>query len=204
MSAQIVDFGVAFAPYEGETISGDRHLITTTPEGPLFAVIDGLGHGPDAARAAEIVVSILQEDAGHYPLVALVHKCHAALRETRGVVMSLASIDSSNHEMTWLGIGNVEGRVIRADQELVRKEEALLLRAGIVGYDLPNTLVALSVKLLLGDLVIMATDGIRYDFSRGASLARSAQQNADAILANYVKDNDDAMVVVVKYLGGET
>jgi phosphoserine phosphatase RsbX len=79
----------------------------------------------------------------------------------------------------------------------------LLLRAGIVGYDLPNTLVALSVKLLPGDLVIMATDGIRYDFSRGASPARSAQQNADTILANYIKDNDDALVVVVKYLGGE-
>jgi len=47
-------------------------------------------------------------------LVSLVQKCHEALRPTRGVVLSLALIDFQLGTLTWLGIGNVQGVLIRS------------------------------------------------------------------------------------------
>ena len=40
-------------------------------------------------------------------------RCHDRLRATRGVVMSLASLDQERGILTWLGVGNVAGVVFR-------------------------------------------------------------------------------------------
>ena len=62
--------------------------------------------------------------------------------------------------MTWLGVGNVEGVLIRADTRATPAAESVLLRGGVVGYQLP-ALQASVVPVSRGDLLILATDGIR-------------------------------------------
>ena len=51
--------------------------------------------------------------------------------------MSLASFNALDGAMTWLGVGNVTGLLLRADAGAERKRESLLLRGGVVGYRLP-------------------------------------------------------------------
>ena len=96
----------------GQTDSGDHHLVRKLSTGALLAVVDGLGHGQDASAAAKIAIRILRRRAQE-PIVALVNHCHAALRETRGAVMSLAQFQAKEGTITWLGVGNVVGLVMR-------------------------------------------------------------------------------------------
>ncbi len=50
----------------------------------------------------------------HEDAVSLVWRCHEALKETRGVVMTLLFFSPSG-AMTWVGVGNIEGVVFRCD-----------------------------------------------------------------------------------------
>lgn len=208
----VIVSGVAMRAYPGQREAGDKHLVKPMPDGALVAVVDALGHGPDAARAAQIAIATLDAHAGA-DAVALVRYCHAALRKTRGVVMSLAVCAPGAGRMTWLGVGNVEAVLLRAPARshgsLVGwprwPRESLLLRGGVIGYQLP-VLKASTLSLSSDGVLVFATDGIRGEFASGLATAVPAgatpQQAADALLARYGKDNDDALVLVVRCAQG--
>lgn len=197
--ATAIEWGVAALPLPGEIATGDLHLITPTRDGVLVAVIDGLGHGEYAAAAARTVLTELQRHADE-PIISLVQRAHVASRTTRGVALSLASLNTADGAMTWLGIGNVEGIVLRAEATTILPRERMLVRGGVVGYSLP-TLRPSTLPMTRGDILIFATDGIRADFAEGLLPRGSAQQMADRILAESAKRTDDALVLVVRYLG---
>ena len=54
-----------------------------------------------------------------------------------------------------------------------------------------------------GDTLVLASDGIRHGFKQEILSARTPQQIADEVLANWAKPTDDACVVVARY-GGES
>jgi negative regulator of sigma-B (phosphoserine phosphatase) len=200
----LIQPGIAARAFPGEIVSGDRHVIKPFPNGVLMAAVDGLGHGAAAGAAAGIAVATLESHAGEEP-EALMQRCHGALKGTRGVAMSLASIDARESRMAWLGVGNVDGLLLRAAGS-PPASEALLTRGGVVGYQLPPMRTSyLPVKA--GDLLIFATDGIRSDFISGLSLTdpllkhQDVQEIADRILARFGKTTDDALVLVARYLG---
>jgi hypothetical protein len=200
MTEPVVDWGVAQAALGGHPKSGDCHLIMPFSGGVLVAAMDGIGHGDEACRAAETAAGILAARAGDN-IIALLKRCHEALRGTRGAVMSLASF-SAEGVMTWSGVGNVEGLLLRADHAGPPRE-SLLLRAGVVGRQLP-ALQASVVPVTAGDTLIFTTDGIRGGFNSIAPLMHHPpQQIADQILARDSKGTDDALVLVARYLGRE-
>src|SRR6266436_1744964 len=133
ISTPLIAWGVASRPLPGEIVCGDRHLIKPTMNGVLLAVVDGLGHGGEALTAAKTAIAVLERHAEE-PLPALVNRCHEALTKTRGVVMTVARLRSFENELTWLGVGNVEAILLRADRRA--KADRVLLRGGLVGYKL--------------------------------------------------------------------
>lgn len=195
----MIEWGVAALTLPGQAQSGDRHVVQESPNGVLVAAVDGLGHGEDAALAAKAAVAVLEAHS-HESLLFLVRSCHESLRMTRGVVLSLAAFNAPEATMTWLGVGNVEGTLFRADSRASPHYESLLLRGGVVGGQLPM-LSASIVPVMPGDTLIFATDGIRTDFAQGLTLAESPQHTADHILARYAKGTDDALVVVARWVG---
>jgi phosphoserine phosphatase RsbX len=198
MEDRIIDWSAAILAVEGETISGDMYLIQPFPNGVLIAAVDGLGHGPEAAAAAQVAVSTLERNADQ-SIVSLLRNCHEALKTTRGVVMSLASFNKTKATMAWLGVGNVEGRLIRANPRSGQTEDSLLLRGGIVGHNLPS-LIAIEVPVSPGDTLIFASDGIRSDFAQNLKINAHPQQLVRDILTKSAKNNDDSLVVVARYL----
>jgi len=114
--------------------------------------------------------------------------------------MSIISINWRERRMTWIGVGNVEGMLLRASKEANPAREDLMLRSGVVGYQLP-TLREAVLPVGLGDLLILATDGIRGGFAESVVPTSSSQEIADLILARHGKDSDDALVLVVRFLG---
>jgi hypothetical protein len=194
-----IEWGAAGRARTAGRESGDRFVVQPFTDGVLVAALDGLGHGARAAAAADAAAALLQRHA-HEPVDALVERCHEALGGTRGVVMSLASIHASDRGMTWLGVGNVEGVLARADPGAAPPQELLLLRAGVVGEQLPPLQPA-RLALSGGDLLLFATDGIRSGFAADLPLALGAQRLADRILARNGRESDDALVLVVRFLG---
>ena len=195
-----IEWGVAALALPGEKASGDSHLVKAVTRGVLVAVVDGLGHGSEAASAAQAAVAALDRHAEESPL-PLLERCHRALQGTRGVVMSLASFDADG--MTWAGVGNVEGRLLYADGSgrFARVRGSLVTRGGIVGSELPRV-QAQTLPVSAGDTLIFATDGIKEGFAEELRADVTPQQLADQILARYGKSTDDALVLVARYRGG--
>ncbi|MGI8505641.1 MAG: SpoIIE family protein phosphatase [Solirubrobacteraceae bacterium] len=199
MGQEPVEWGVATRCRCGEAISGDLAVVTLLPEGALVAGIDGVGHGSEAARAARTAADVVRETPTQ-DLVPLVQRCHAALRGTRGAAISLAFISPSENGMTWLGVGNVEGRVLSGDPSARRPKGSLALGRGVPGHELP-TVRAETLDVQPGDVLVLATDGIEATFADSLDISGSSQAISDRILADHRKRPDDALVVTVRYLG---
>jgi negative regulator of sigma-B (phosphoserine phosphatase) len=200
MTTEAVEWSVATAVMPGESESGDRHVLCPLSDGVLVAVIDGLGHGAAAAAAARVAAGVLEKHAGD-PVARLVERCHDSLRSTRGVALSVATINARAHLMTWAGVGNVEGVLRRGKPGL--PDEKLLLRSGVVGSRLPP-LQASVVAIGRDDLLVFTTDGVAQDAARTLPVRGSLQAIANGALARGNKRIDDALVLLVRYRGGES
>jgi negative regulator of sigma-B (phosphoserine phosphatase) len=194
-----IEWGVATQTMPGEADSGDLEIVESFSGGVLVGAVDGLGHGVEAAQVARLAASTL---AGHpdEPVASLVRRCHNALLETRGVVMSLASFSSVDSTITWTGVGNVAAVLLRVGPGEHSRRESLLLRGGVVGFQLPP----LSEDVLTvapGDTLLLATDGVHPAFAEGLLLGPPPQDLAERILAQHLKGSDDALVLVAQVLG---
>jgi negative regulator of sigma-B (phosphoserine phosphatase) len=157
-----IAYSVLSVPYPGEKESGDLYLIEETPEKALIAIVDGAGHGHEAAVAAKIAIDTLQlhKELSVIPQVKL---CHERLKKTRGAVMALASINFADETLTWLSIGNVEGILLRADSRIKPPYESVFMHPGLLGYNY-SKLFAAMIPLSKGDMLIFTTDGIRNNY----------------------------------------
>ncbi|MFC6012121.1 stage II sporulation protein M [Nocardia lasii] len=184
----------------GQDISGDRALVLDTGDGgALFAVLDGLGHGAAAADAADRATVILTENCGE-PLDVLMVLCHRAMVETRGAAVSLALI-GPGETLQWLGVGNVDSRLLTLGPAGTELRATMLLTGGIVGYRLPSHLQPQSLPIRAGDLLLMATDGIVAVGPQSLDLAKPATAIAGDLLARDAKDTDDALVLAARFRG---
>jgi len=194
----VLDWSVAAQPLAGEAESGDAAVVASLPDGALVAAVDGLGHGPAAARAAKVATEFLRNHANE-PLVSLIKRCHEALRTTRGVALSAARFCVRDDTMSWVGIGNVEGRLVRRRRAHPSNETLIVFR-GAAGIHLQRVHAA-TLGVLPGDALVFATDGIDARFGDALTMGRSAEEMAREILQGHAKPNDDALVVVARYLG---
>jgi negative regulator of sigma-B (phosphoserine phosphatase) len=193
-----LELGVAERALAGEYRSGDRAVLVAYGGGALVAAIDGLGHGGDAADAAAAAAEVLAAHPDEEP-AQLIADCHRALSRTRGAVMTLAWFDLERGRLSWTGVGNVEGRLIHAAAGPGAPTEGALTKGGVVGYNLPSVRVT-SAGLEIGDVMVLATDGIDSGFAEAVTGGGSAQDIAERILAEHGKQGDDALVVVVRYV----
>lgn len=177
--------------------SGDVGVVEPFPTGYLVAAIDGLGHGREAAHAAQAAAEVLRAHPGD-PVIDLLSRCHERLKGTRGAVMSLAALDARASTLTWTGVGNVEGVLLRPDAP----REYLLLRGGLVGMRLPTNRAA-TIAIKPNDVLVLATDGIQPGFAATTPIHADVQAIADHIVDNFATNNDDALAMVVRWSGGD-
>lgn len=195
-----LDVGCAGAPIAGEERSGDLAVFAPYEGGALVTVIDGLGHGDDAADAAEAAAEILRAHA-HWEPQALLDRCHDALRGTRGAVMTFAWFDLAVRQLRWAGVGNVEARLVRGTDLRGARHAGPVVLGGVVGFQIPRGLRTSTVDLEPGDAVAFATDGIAADFSAVLDPVLSPQAQAERVLRDHGKGSDDALAVVVRWKG---
>jgi serine/threonine protein phosphatase PrpC len=192
-----LEIGVATLPLPGQLESGDLSLVKKVGKGTLVAVVDGLGHGQEAASAAQAAVTALDRYSKE-PLPELVKRCHTAMMGLRGVVLGVAYFDPQANTMTWLGVGNVGGVLMRKDQTSRPARVSLVPMAGFIGSELHNA-TARAVPLTAGDIVVLYSDGIKDGFAESLVLSHTPQEIADYIIHRHIKGTDDALALVVRY-----
>jgi serine phosphatase RsbU (regulator of sigma subunit) len=196
---RVVEWSVASRALVGESACGDVHVVEPHALGVLLAVIDGLGHGEEAASAAEVAAGVLRAQADR-PVTELLQRCHAALAGTRGAAATLASIHAPSGIMAWAGVGDVEGILFRADAASGRPSEYVSQRGGVLGFRLPLVRPG-SVPIRRGDVLILATDGISRAFADDPIPFASPAAAAARILERYAVAADDALVLVARMVG---
>ncbi len=195
-----ITYGIAALTREGETVTGDRSVIRHHDSGVLLAVIDGLGHGADAASAADLAAQVVSSHPST-DIVELLKACHTSLRGSRGVVMTIVSLTPAAHIITALGVGNVQGMIVRhSESEDGAERDFVVLRGGVVGHLMP-VLRQSVMQVTPGDLVVLATDGVSIEFMTEEHFSQPPQAIADRILSRYATPNDDALVLVARYIG---
>lgn len=194
-----LDWGVAYSSKKGEAQSGDAYIIRTVPAGVLVAVVDGLGHGVEAHDAADRVVRLIERSVD-VDVPELMRRCHQVLLGTRGVVMSIAEFNIAEDTLTWIGVGNVTGSLLRANGETEPAREGLLTRGGVVGLQLPS--IHPTVKTLArGDVLVLATDGLHPGLADHLSVEAPLQEIADELLDAYSSGTDDALIFIGRFMG---
>lgn len=193
-----LEWAVAGQALGGEQVSGDAWIVLETGGQALLGAIDGLGHGPLAAEAAELATKTVTQHPNE-PLETLFELCHHALEGTRGVAMTLARIDDG--ALSWLGIGNVAAYLIRSAPTHSVVAHAAMLRGGIIGYRLPSPLQVRESPMLPGDLLLIGTDGLSSGFEDAVDLSAPTGQLVTDILTQCAKDTDDALVMAVRNRG---
>jgi negative regulator of sigma-B (phosphoserine phosphatase) len=196
MRGELIDWGVASRALEGERESGDRCLVKKMENGALLAAADGLGHGAEAALAAKLAIRTVEAQA-HRPLLQIVGACHRALLRTRGAALSLALWNAERREVIWIGVGNVEGILLKNGAGRRPERERLVLRRGVVGDRLPALQVS-TVTVPQEGLLVFATDGIGDGYDQELETRAAPQSQADGILARHSRDADDALVLVAR------
>lgn len=197
-----IDWAAAARPLPGQHNSGDAFAVVNEDDATtLVAVIDGLGHGDEAAEAAATAVATVQ-DCGGQPLEVVFGACHRALASTRGAVASLARIDSRTHTMSWAAVGDVDATVVRGPRTTSdRSRETIVARGGVVGIELPPIYES-TVSLEPQDLLVMTTDGIDAVYRHNLVTTGALAAIADAILQAHALERDDALVLVARYHSG--
>lgn len=196
-----IEWAAKSRPRPGENVCGDRLLVVdVNGTGALVGVLDGLGHGAEAADAANCGVEVLRS-ARSEPLDVLVQRCHRALSGTRGAAMTVARIDFRADTLSWVGIGNVAADLVAKHPAGVEVRSSARLAGGIVGYRIPEVLTPQKVPIRPGDLLVIASDGIVEDHLDDIDFSAPALVIADQILHSHAKDNDDALVLAARHRG---
>jgi negative regulator of sigma-B (phosphoserine phosphatase) len=186
----LLDIGWVCRPKPGENRCGDEIVVCREHDPVLVAVVDGLGHGPQAAMAAQAAADFVLEHTD-LPTESFFRACDRALIGTRGVAMSVVRIHESTSVMTFAGVGNVELTAVS------REAMHAYPRPGVVGGRL-RRVVEMSFRLHPGDTIAMFTDGISSRFELRRLLGPAAQQLAEDIVRIHGKDHDDASCACIR------
>lgn len=141
-------------PFGRAETSGDAWTWVRAGDRTTLMMADGLGHGPQAARASTAAVEALHGCAQLTPAECLRH-LDTALRGTRGAAVAVAQVDSGAGLLRFAGIGNIGARLREGDAW-----RHLLSRPGIVGVHRPGTLREDRLPWTADRTLVLHSDGL--------------------------------------------
>lgn len=178
----------------GERVSGDTWDVHPVNGGIAVLVVDGLGHGPFAADAAQAAVLAFRR-AGSSGPQQVMGSLHDALRGTRGAAAALALIDPSTGVVRYCGIGNISAAIVEGTQR-----RNLVSHNGTLGHQI-GTMAEFTYPWRQGASLVMHSDGVsaRWGTEEWPGLwHRSPSLAAGVIYRDWRRERDDATVVVVR------
>jgi anti-sigma regulatory factor (Ser/Thr protein kinase) len=193
----LLDVGVVCLPFDGETACGDGWAVVQDAERAVILLVDGLGHGPNAAEAADVAIAGFRTASGGPPadIVAMLHQ---TLRSTRGAALAVAEVTRTADGATvrYCGVGNTVAMLLGP----VDAPRALPSMNGTAGLQIRAT-HEVTMPWTRGNVLVLHTDGIttrwRADAYRGI-LTHHPTVLATALQRDHARGRDDATVLAFR------
>ncbi len=154
-------FGAVTVPLKGETANGDAYAVRERADGWTAIVADGLGHGPEAAKASEEALRLFHRNQDRPPATILAPFMRVS--PTPGAGRSRrARYERDRETVALAGIGNVLGAVVSgtATKRTVSLAGTAVMRARrIQEFEYP---------MRQDDLFVLCSDGIATGWSLDA------------------------------------
>jgi len=181
---------VSLPKHQGD-LNGDAYLAFFERDYAFFAVIDGLGSGADAFRAAEKVIGFLKEHT-HLNVKDLLLNCHLNVKGERGAAASVLRLNLVSGAFEYIGIGNVEG-YIWGDRPM-----SLVNNNGTLGRAIPHSPYVNEGTVQSGNYIYIFSDGISRDFIKQNTLLRQEPWEMAQKIEKMHMKNDDRTIMVIK------
>ena len=183
-------------PKPGHDRGGDGWAVHHGPERSLVMLIDVLGHGDRAAKAADAAIAAFRTAAADR-IDQAEPRVSEALSE-RGAALLLVEVPHHNGPLSAFGIGNLRGEVVRGSDR-----RGIVSASGIAGQFSRRRSV-LEYPWGPGSALLLSTDGLR-DRSRNDEPAglmfRAPATIAATLYRRRRRGTDDSGIVVVKARG---
>lgn len=190
----IFDVGGISVPKDGEIACGDQYSFVEFQEKLSVMVVDGLGHGIEASKAARKANEVFLKNYAKAPdeVIRLIHE---ELHSTRGAAVAIALIDRTKQTCLFCGIGNISAVIETGSQT-----QTLISVNGTAGYETRN-LRLWPATWSSDSLLVMHSDGLSSSWTlekyRGIESKR-ALLTAAVLVRDHRKKIDDCTVVAVK------
>lgn len=181
-------------PKPGEEISGDGWAIEHFPLRTVFLIADGLGHGPDAARAAAGAITVFRQTRD-LSITEIIRAIHDGLKPTRGAAVAVLEANMEHRVVRFAGIGNIAG-ALYWDTGM----RQMVSHHGIAGHQVTKV-QEFSYPWPHGALIIMHSDGLisHWNFSPYPGLtSRHPGLIAGVLYRDFSRGRDDVTVVIAK------
>ena len=179
----------------GETSCGDGFYFTTTKDHIKIFLGDGLGHGPEAARAVMEAGKAFLDCTDTDPK-EIIGYINSEVKKTRGLVGTVAVFDLRTKKWRICGVGNISTKIMSP-----ANGKNLMAYNGIIGLNVPRTLNCHEVDYEKGQHIIMCSDGIKskWDTIKYAAIQRyDASVLSAALIKDFARLTDDMSVAVCK------
>ncbi len=195
MTLHTLETGQYVRSARGQFVGGDVAIVEHDSEFVFLALVDVLGHGPQANATAREIEALIRSWQKKHDLLGLLTAIHKQQVHGRGAVIGLCTIEPKSGEIRYVGVGNATCRMVGENSR------HLLTREGVVGQSLrtPSLEVA---TLAPGDLLLLHSDGVSSHFDlddcpqlRIDSMSTSAKR----IVMQFGRRHDDASCIVVRY-----
>jgi anti-sigma regulatory factor (Ser/Thr protein kinase) len=189
-----LEVGAVCLPKTGEEVPGDAWRLEASGDYRTIMVMDGLGHGPNAARAARAATEAFAAHPSATP-AALMQICHGALAATRGAAGAAARVAPAKRHGSFAGVGNIACRV-----ETTGERRQLVSHSGTLGHVM-RRVQEFEFVFPAGALLILASDGLTTRWSSEdypGLLAKHAGLIAGVLYRDHNRGTDDVTVVVLK------
>ena len=178
----------------GEVVSGDSWACRSEASRAAIIVADGLGHGPEAAAAADAAVQVFERRPEEGAKDVL-ESCHLALRSTRGAAIATIEVDADAGTVVFCGAGNISARILSGIED-----RSLMSQHGTVGLQIRRVQES-RYALPEHALLVVHSDGIltRWNLKEVPELLSCDPIVLAAhLIHNELRGRDDATVVVVR------
>lgn len=182
--------GALCLPVAGEEVSGDAWAVLDDGPFQRVAVIDGLGHGPGAAAAAQEAVRIFGRHRDRSPAFIL-EAAHAALRPTRGAAMAVLELDRRGRTIRYAGLGNTAA--VAFDATTCRRMVSL---DGTVGHQI-RQVREFTYPWTPETVLVLHSDGVRPGWQPGEQRGFHPSLLAGLIYRDFGRGRDDTTVLVI-------
>ncbi len=200
--------GGILAARPGEQESGDAWGVFQDAAELTVAVVDGLGHGPDAAKAAATSLNTIAAATGPGAgdPVALLGQLNRELAGGRGAVAGIARLTGGQHaygqlaygQLAYGGVGNIGARLGAAGSR--GQSRGLVSSMGTLGLGQRLRPQAVVSPWRAGSVFAAHSDGIRssWDLSRYPGVTRHDPAVLAALIwRDAATRGDDSAVVIV-------